>query len=836
LTFVGCRDLPAIEGGVCGNGVIDGREDCDGFAPGRGEICRPKGSVGECRLDCSAGADGSRGRCPDGWGCDPGGLCRAPTGGFEPARRLGLGTAAVLGAADLDGDGRSDLVTREPLDASLQSKASVYYFDDQASVVESRTFPKPIAEPYLGDISGDGRADLVFTTFLIGVLLGREDRNWVPETFSSYRVTGSHLRIVGAVDRGVVSGDTPIAAITTLRGETGIFIPDGTSPRLTLAAPLPRPVEELAGDPATGHVIESASSPCRSLVLAFQGASYFSLFDLCDLDPASGLPIWKTQMPEQKIRFDPPAAVDHGPLLADLNGDGHLDALIGASNRVYASYGDGTGFATAVPYLLHNAAESVLDPEIPMPLAVGELSGDKIPDFVFPYVILTSTSGTGRGPGYPAYWGTGSDNRGGWTEAIIDDFNGDGLSDVVAASSGGLNLSFYTGTNSPFPNNASVSTDGAVDHLAVGDFDGDSLEDVAFIEHASSSSAEDSLAISFGTARGSPEPPVTVAHVKNAEQVMGFADLGITSLVVVSNQQQGDLPVAELTLLDGSADRLPLALHTLVNFTSDGNVQSAAGLAITVGAFTAPGRHDLFSVSSRDNDIFELWLIPAIDEDDSVPVKISGMLDPGLAPILRDETGVARLVLALAGADLDENGQDEVVGLVAANQGADCALVWGSTDGQALTFAVAGTLLLGEPCEHPAVLPVDVDRDGHLDLVVLTSSRAGDSGALYVFYNDGSAGFSAANQTAVPLESGPPRAFTVLPRSIARPLTLAVVTDTTLELVAAVGRDFGTPETLLALERGTGVTTGDFDGDGVLDLAVADAGDVRLLKGALLPP
>ena len=65
----------------------------------------------------------------------------------------------------------------------------------------------------------------------------------------------------------------------------------------------------------------------------------------------------------------------------------------------------------------------------------------------------------GGDPDHPAYWGTSSDHGDAWTEATIDDLNGDGKADVLAASATGLGLAFFTGTGSPFVNPASGAPD-----------------------------------------------------------------------------------------------------------------------------------------------------------------------------------------------------------------------------------------------------------------------------------------------------------------------------------------------------------------------------------------
>src|SRR5579883_2961361 len=75
-----CADLPSLDAGVCGNGVIDPGEDCDTYPVGPGTSCRPPGDpVGQCRLDCTPGSGHA---CPSGWGCGTDAVCREPNGSF----------------------------------------------------------------------------------------------------------------------------------------------------------------------------------------------------------------------------------------------------------------------------------------------------------------------------------------------------------------------------------------------------------------------------------------------------------------------------------------------------------------------------------------------------------------------------------------------------------------------------------------------------------------------------------------------------------------------------------------------------------------------------------
>jgi hypothetical protein len=77
-----CADLPPLQARVCGNGVVEAGEDCDGGA-----------SCGSCRLRCDADGD-----CPEGRTCEiDAGLC-APPDGCRPS--CGSGTICdVRGAS-----------------------------------------------------------------------------------------------------------------------------------------------------------------------------------------------------------------------------------------------------------------------------------------------------------------------------------------------------------------------------------------------------------------------------------------------------------------------------------------------------------------------------------------------------------------------------------------------------------------------------------------------------------------------------------------------------------------------------------------------------------------
>src|SRR5262249_1604557 len=124
-----CSNLDALATGVCGNFVVDPGEDCDTYpsaSTDSGPVCRPAGSIGQCRYDCSA----SPSQCKPGWGCGSDGICRGPSGPFEE-KLLSNGDSFALELGDFDGNGRNDLLSAEVSSITLRT------FDDSGTAKES---------------------------------------------------------------------------------------------------------------------------------------------------------------------------------------------------------------------------------------------------------------------------------------------------------------------------------------------------------------------------------------------------------------------------------------------------------------------------------------------------------------------------------------------------------------------------------------------------------------------------------------------------------------------------------------------------------------------------
>ncbi|MET0414274.1 MAG: FG-GAP and VCBS repeat-containing protein, partial [Polyangiaceae bacterium] len=566
-----------------------------------------------------------------------------------------------------------------------------------------------------------------------------------------------------------------------------------------------------------------------------------------------------------RVDVDSDNPIDSAPLLVDVNNDGHLDVLVSVSGFAFVSYSDGSTLGPAERYLLEVANVEAPEPvDVPMPVAAGDFTADGFIDFVFfNYLLLSSPTPNDPRPTYRNDYG----NQGaGWTAAQIVDLNGNGKLDVIAGGSDRLNLDFFNGTGEEYVVPGVVTTSGPVSHIAVGDYDGDLIQDVAFVELARSAGQPDTVKIAYGAAAGPPSAPIAAARVQAINGINTYTEFGISFMIVDSAETHSSgARDAVITLLETAGDRMPLAAYTLSTFSETGSTQAANALALAAGHFRSNRSSDVLALGTDEpfGSGIAFWLVPDILSTSSSPIRLSD-LPLTLQPISISGASVSVMAAGIT-VDLDGDGRDESVWLMPYRSdmpppGVDfadeqCALLVVRTPAEGELPVLDEPIVLEERCTSPALLAADADGDGHPDLVVLTGDAEGQlasklelplevSGGespgkkqLSILWNDGQGGFNRDQSALVSAAEDSPLAFTTLPFTAQQPFRLAYVTSDAVRLVNAstFPRALGAPTTLAEISGGTSIVAGDVDGDGIVDLAVAAAGDVQIVRAGLAP-
>jgi Bacterial Ig-like domain (group 3)/FG-GAP-like repeat len=215
--------------------------------------------------------------------------------------------------------------------------------------------------------------------------------------------------------------------------------------------------------------------------------------------------------------------------VADLNGDGILDAVVanhGAEVAVYLGNGNGT-FAPAEFYPAGGNPQSV---------AIADFNGDSVPDLAVANSLSNDISILiGRGDGSflaPRNYTTGSAP----SVVVTADFNGDGHLDLAVPNNGSNTISILLGNgNGSFQPQYTISTGSRPSGLATADFNGDSIADLAVTNQ---SGASETVAVFLGVGNGTFQNP-TAYKAGNQPRIMVATDLngdGAADMAVACSQ------------------------------------------------------------------------------------------------------------------------------------------------------------------------------------------------------------------------------------------------------------------------------------------------------------
>lgn len=853
-----CADLPPMTASTCGNAIVesDRGEDCDTYGdPAAGTKCRAPGAVGECRFDCSAQAGGRRTPCPAGWACGADALCRQPSGTFTALGAPVPAEVTRLALGDFDGDGRLDVL------AAGESQVAVHFHDPNGALAGNDTIPNGLLSPAIGDLTGDGAADLPFSIGFpfgggIGVMAGSPSQTLMPVAFPTISPPATWQLLVASVERAASVAPTPIVFTkeTTAPGKPHYVVrrvPQPTTTQPIVLAELPMGPENLAADIVAANL---DADPCKEIAFAFTGASAVYVVHPCKSDGKGGV-AWNdagsgdaTKMAEV-VSLPAGETIAAGLLAANLSADDYEDLIVGGAKRTHIAYGTKTHLASSPDAALpggpkpDDAFAPYALPFSEFPLAAARLSNADGPLFVTSDGLW---AGSAELPLQQLVKRSTLLGQKLWTEACIADLNRDGILDVAAGSNEEPGLDFFGGVGKTAAgrwiwNATEIPTRSGVEHFAVGDYDGDLVQDLALSEigthdpKASLLDAGDSPSVLFGRPAGPPEAPVSMGRLPVIQQMLGaeFAFLGppheISDLSVVSiSGTQGSSPIS---VLAGRSDRLLLAPFGLsllaqqlqgspfavaIGRTSNGKALDAAALAISLEKL------------GDANGPMRLWLAPG-DGRGGFGTPVAS--DPIALPV-----GGKRLVTdtRLAFGDLDGDGRDEIALVMPSDKNCVLRIAHGEQAAGGLGLSVGpATTVAGTLHDDSELAIADIDDDGHPDLALLVEDDQ-QVGTLFVFWNDGHGGFDFAAPLALQPAGGESvRAFAWIQADTDPEREIVLATTAGVFLV-----DAGPSSTrslairqLAGVPGGTAIAAGDLDGDGLDDLAIGTGTSVALYRG-----
>lgn len=813
ISLFGCTDLPDLALDTCGNFVIDAKEDCDTY-PEEGFACVAKGEPNECHYVCKS----LDSECPPMYGCSTNGVCQRGIGEFIKKGEIeGFAWSRSIEVGDFDSDQQGDLLLLGALDSSGYRSVRALFSDGFSLQSGLSQLPLELANPAIGaGADTDVLHDIAFADLDgVALLRGYVDRTADFTVFPTISLPrGAHGKIVMTDALPSQAGDEIVSLITGFGGTHALVGIDLEKPSMKLTS-LPSGENSLAFKRgySTGHFDETLA--CAQIVLAYQGKNAVNLYSPCN---SSGS--WNVNGPQREVKLQPSAGIDQGVIPYDIDVDGDLDLMIGAGGRTYVAYGLGDGHFVskkqnglmdqAAPYDLPPAAEGPLG----FPLAIADLNLDKKIDFVMPHGVVLS-DGLDYGL---AYMNSGSK----WSEAVIANFNANDFPDIVSVVGGSLDLHFLNNAGSGVFGPAALPTEGIPDNLAVGDFDGDLLADLAFneaiLEHGEPS---DHLSFAFGRPFGPLETPIATGEVGNLKQIatghlQGQTSPDLMSEVVVVLEGNGGSSDNIATLF-GRASR---GIFSLIPLRTGSNPYIPISLAFGKFGDETP---DIVALGADKSDgILRLFRIEAFEEEGiGIPIGSDPLL-PNFIPWENSGSYNLRYGAKVVTADFDGDDTAEALVIGSYLDSEQTAMALAKYDTVAARFTMVDAKVFpAQFTTDSKVLVDDVDGDGAQDVLFTTGTSTAPRD-LFILWGNGTAKLPEANRSLEPvrLDDRGVRAVAIVRARHGQGKMLVASNLDATYLLELTPEHSWSKVPIPGMLSAVAIAAVDFDRDGVQDLAV----------------
>ncbi len=515
----------------------------------------------------------------------------------------------------------------------------------------------------------------------------------------------------------------------------------------------------------------------------------------------------------------------------DFNRDGNLDIVYSptSGNFVEVLLGDGSGgFSFPGPLAVAFTPASIV---------VADFNRDGNPDL--------ATASTGAS--YSILLGDGAGGFGAATNIpsgaahlslAVGDFNRDGNSDFVTANYQADSVSFFAGDGTGgFSSGVGFPVGTTPQFVIVGDFNNDGKSDVA-----SANGGPDNVSILLGTGLGGGSAFSAAmdfsAGTNSDPRAIAAGDFDRNGKVDLATANYGTNNVS--VLLNDTALCTP-GFNDAVNYSVGANPY-----ATTVGDFNGDGSPDLATANDGDDNVsvqlgdgdgtfqtavnYNVGANPGFivtgdfNRDGKLDLAVSNYQDANISVLIGNGNGTFQTAVnysvgngpySISVGDFDHDGKPDLA--VANNQNNNVGVLIGNGNG---TFQTAVNYSVGT--SPFSIASADLNGDGKLDLVTPNYNSHNVS----VLIGNGDGTF----QTAVNYNADTnPSSVAIGDFDRDGDADLAVLNFISNNVSMLLGNGNGTFQTAVNTSTGgqfsLSVVAGDFNGDGKLDLAMADTGN-----------